>query len=190
APEGSPEETLATLQQRLEEAEGERDSLRTDLGRLEEVLAEEQAKAAQLKARLDVAESGPDKLTKKEINFWRSKVDEFDRTNREHKARIAELRRELQERDARIESLAERERQQTEALTDAQQKATEAADEATRRIAELEHASSGLGARIDEQAARITELESTLAERADAEQARRLAADAAGAGSDTFHATT
>src|SRR5690606_25782771 len=103
-PEGASEESLAGLQQRLEAAEAERNRLQSDLARLEEVLAEERAKAEQLKSRLDIAESGPDKLTKKEINYWRSKVDEFDRSNRENKARIAELRRELKERETELDA--------------------------------------------------------------------------------------
>src|SRR5690606_20021616 len=154
-PEGSPESALLELQRRLETAEAERDRFKADAARLEEVLAEERVKAEQLKAKLDVAESGPDKLTKKEINFWRSKVDDFDRSISEHKARIAELRRELQARDEQLDALAARERE-----------LTETSDASARRISELETENAGLGTRIDElgtrveeQAARIAELE-------------------------------
>lgn len=102
--EGASEASPAGLDERLAAAEAERNRLQGEVARLEEVLAEERAKAEQLKSRLDIAESGPDKLTKKEINYWRSKVDEFDRTNRENKARIAELRREQKEREAELET--------------------------------------------------------------------------------------
>src|SRR5690606_25721245 len=97
--------------------------------------------------------SGPDKLTKKEINFWRSKVDDFDRSIREQKSRVAELRRKLEGRDAEIESLTERERERSLAL-----------EPSERTIAELESRNAGLDARIEEQAARIGELEGKLAE--------------------------
>jgi len=169
-PEGSPESALLELQRRLETAEAERDRFKADAARLEEVLAEERVKAEQLKAKLDVAESGPDKLTKKEINFWRSKVDDFDRSISEHKARIAELRRELQARDEQLDALAARERE-----------LTETSDASARRISELETENAGLGTRIDElgtrveeQAARIAELEAELERK---EQERQTLAD-------------
>ncbi|HEX6993792.1 MAG TPA: hypothetical protein VF339_06555 [Gammaproteobacteria bacterium] len=152
-PEGSPESALVELEQRLQATEAERDRLAADVARLEEVLEEERAKAAQLKAKLDVAESGPDKLTKKEINFWRSKVDDFDKSITELKARIAELRREVQERDAQIEALTARERE-----------LTEASDGSARRLSELESENAGLGTRIEEQAARIEEQAARLEE--------------------------
>lgn len=191
-PEGSPESALAELQQRLDTAEAERHRLAGEVSRLEEVLAEERVKAQQLKAKLDVAESGPDKLTKKEINFWRSKVDDFDRSINEHKARIAELRRELQARDAQIdsltarerelaESLATRERELTEALAARERELTEAADATARKVSELETENAARGTRIDEltarieaQTARIAELEAELERK---ENERRSLAD-------------
>lgn len=176
-PEGSPESALAELQQRLDTAEAERHRLAGEVSRLEEVLAEERVKAQQLKAKLDVAESGPDKLTKKEINFWRSKVDDFDRSINEHKARIAELRRELQARDAQIDSLTARERELAESLATRERELTEAlaarerelTDALAARERELTEAASArereLTEAADATARKVSELETENAAR-------------------------
>src|SRR5690606_40326286 len=61
-PQSDLEARVEVLRRQLEEAETERATHKRDLDQLEEVLAEERAKSAQLKAKLDIAESGPDKL--------------------------------------------------------------------------------------------------------------------------------
>ncbi|MGI9259671.1 MAG: hypothetical protein ACR2QQ_12620 [Gammaproteobacteria bacterium] len=95
---------VGILEQQLEQTENERRRHRTEAGQLEEVVENLNAKIDRLEEKLEVAESGPDKLTKKEINFWRAKAESFDEKTSEYKERIAALRRELKDRD---EELAE-----------------------------------------------------------------------------------
>src|SRR5690606_38858729 len=63
------EEQLDVLQHRLTSVEAECARWQQAAGHLEEIAEAERAKVAQLKKKLEIAESGPEKLTKKEINF-------------------------------------------------------------------------------------------------------------------------
>jgi len=99
------EEQLDVLSHRLEIVEAERVRWEQQAGHLEEITEAERAKVAQLKKKLQIAESGPEKLTKKEINFWRAKAEDIDTEIKDYKERFATLRRELMERDALIETL-------------------------------------------------------------------------------------
>jgi chromosome segregation ATPase len=104
-PKNRAEEQLDVLNHRLESVEAERIRWEKQAGHLEEIAEQERIKVGQLKKKLEIAESGPDKLTKKEINFWRGKAEGIDIEIREYKDRLAGLRRELNERDALIEKL-------------------------------------------------------------------------------------
>lgn len=99
------EEQLDVLAHRLENVEAERTQWMRQAGHLEEIVETERAKVGQLRKKLEVAESGPEKLTKKEINFWRSKAEGIDSETKEYKQRLIKLRKELLERDALIEKL-------------------------------------------------------------------------------------
>jgi chromosome segregation ATPase len=101
-PKNRLEEQLDVLTHRLENVEAERVQWEQKAGHLEEVAEAERAKVAQLKKKLEIAESGPDKLTKKEINFWRAKAEAIDAEIAEYKNRLTALRRELNERDEAI----------------------------------------------------------------------------------------
>jgi chromosome segregation ATPase len=105
APKNRLEEQLDVLTHRLESLEAERVRWEQQAGHLEEVAEAERVKVAQLKKKLEIAESGPDKLTKKEVNFWRAKAETIDAQIKEYQERLATLRRELNERDALIENL-------------------------------------------------------------------------------------
>jgi chromosome segregation ATPase len=105
APKNRIEEQLDVLTHRLESVEAERVRWEQQAGHLEEVAEAERVKVAQLKKKLEVAESGPEKLTKKEVNFWRAKADTIDAQIKEYQERLTTLRRELAERDATIEKL-------------------------------------------------------------------------------------
>ena len=98
------EKRLDILTHKLEKSEEAREHLETDSGQLEEVVENANAKIAQLKAKLEVAESGPDKLTKKEINYWRAKAESFDAETTEYRERIQSLRQDI---SARYEELIE-----------------------------------------------------------------------------------
>jgi chromosome segregation ATPase len=102
SPKNRAEEQLDVLGHRLEKVEAERIRWEQQAGHLEEIAEAERAKVAQLKKKLEIAESGPDKLTKKEINFWRAKAESIDVEIKEYKDRLALLRRDLNERDALI----------------------------------------------------------------------------------------
>src|SRR5690606_32022338 len=99
------EQRVYALTQRVEALEAERSEWEEKATQLEEVAEAERAKVAQLKKRLEIAESGPEKLTKREINFWRGRAEQFDKDIAEYKSRLANLRRELIERDALLERL-------------------------------------------------------------------------------------
>ena len=105
APKTKLEEQLDVLTHRLEAVEAERTRWQQQASHLEEVAEAERTKVAQLRKKLEVAESGPEKLTKKEVNFWRAKAEEFTGETQEYRDRLAALRREIIERDALIEKL-------------------------------------------------------------------------------------
>ena len=111
APKTKLEEQLDVLQHRLEAVEHERTRWQQQAAHLEEVAEAERTKVSQLRKKLDVAESGPEKVGKKEVNFWRQKGEEFTGELQEYRDRLAALRREIIERDALIEKL--RDGQQT-----------------------------------------------------------------------------
>ena len=105
APKTRVEEQADVLAHRLESVEAERLRWEQQAGHLEEIAEAERIKVAQLKKKLEIAESGPDKLTKKEVNFWRAKSETIDAQIKEYQERLNALRRELNERDALIETL-------------------------------------------------------------------------------------
>jgi chromosome segregation ATPase len=108
SPKTKIEEQLDVLTHRLENAEADRLKWQREAQHLEEIAEGERAKVAQLRKKLEIAESGPDKLTKKEINFWRGKAEDIDTETRDYKSRLASLRQELTERDALIDQLRQR----------------------------------------------------------------------------------
>ena len=105
APKTRIEDQLEVLTHRLESVEAERLRWEQQAGHLEEIAEAERVKVAQLKKKLEIAESGPEKLTKKEVNFWRAKSETIDAQIKEYQERLTALRRELIERDATIEKL-------------------------------------------------------------------------------------
>ncbi|MGD8340825.1 MAG: hypothetical protein PVH89_08585 [Gammaproteobacteria bacterium] len=96
-PKSKLEKQAEALGHRLEAIESERDDLKRETARLEEVLENERAKIQQLKKKLAVAESGPDKVGKKEVNYWRSRAEQFEQEKKEFRARIAELKQSLEQ---------------------------------------------------------------------------------------------
>ena len=105
APKSKFEERADVLAHRLESVEAEREHWKTEANQLEVLIDNERAKIEQLKKKLDVAESGPDKLTKKEVNYWRDRAEQFDTETSEYKKRITALKTELNnQRDAQPEA--------------------------------------------------------------------------------------
>ena len=92
------EKRLEVLQHKLEKSEEDRDHWKAESGHLEDLVENANAKVTQLKAKLEVAESGPDKLTKKEINYWRAKAESIDEETAEYKERIKSLRHDVSTR--------------------------------------------------------------------------------------------
>jgi chromosome segregation ATPase len=105
APKTRIEDQLEVLTHRLEGVEAERLRFEQQAGHLEEIAEAERVKVAQLKKKLEIAESGPDKLTKKEVNFWRAKAETIDAQIKEYQDRMMQLRRELIEREELIDKL-------------------------------------------------------------------------------------
>ena len=98
APKSSSEEQALVLEHRLESIEAEREHWKREAAQLSEVLENERAKLRKLKKKLEIAESGPNAVDKKEVNFWREKAEDFDKDKKEYKQRIAALRKELNSR--------------------------------------------------------------------------------------------
>jgi chromosome segregation ATPase len=98
SPRNSVEEQALVLEHRIEAVEVEREHWKQQAGQVAEVLENERAKLRKLKKRLEIAESGPNSVEKKEVNFWRSRAEEFDKDTKEYKQRIAALRKELNAR--------------------------------------------------------------------------------------------
>lgn len=98
APKNSAEEQALVLEHRLESIEAEREHWKREAAQLAAVLENERAKLRKFKKKLEIAESGPNSVDKKEVNFWRAKAEEFDKDTREYKQRIAALRKELNSR--------------------------------------------------------------------------------------------
>ena len=97
-PRNKLEKQTKVLEHRLETAESDYESSKADVARLEELLENERVKIQQLKKKLDVAESGPDKVGKKEVNYWRARAEQIDDETKKYKKRIAELRKSLKDR--------------------------------------------------------------------------------------------
>ena len=98
APKSSSEEQALVLEHRLESIEAEREHWKREAAQAAEILENERAKLRKVKKKLEIAESGPNAVDKKEVNFWRAKAEEFDKETREYKQRIAALRKELTSR--------------------------------------------------------------------------------------------
>jgi chromosome segregation ATPase len=105
-PKNRVEERLDVLTHRLEGVEAECQSWQHKAGNLEELLENERVRVQQLKKKLEVAESGPDKVAKKEVNFWRQRAEHFDAETREYKQRIASLKQELEARATGVEGFS------------------------------------------------------------------------------------
>ena len=91
---------VSVLNHRLESVEAECERWQREAEQLEELLANERIKHDALKRKLMIAESGPEKLTRKEINYWRAAAEKTDNQINSYKTRIADLKRELRERTA------------------------------------------------------------------------------------------
>jgi chromosome segregation ATPase len=97
-PKNRTEERADVLSHRLESVEAECTRWQQEVKRIEELLDNEYVKVQQLRKKLEVAESGPDRVSKKEVNFWRQRAEHFDQETREYKNKIASLKQELRAR--------------------------------------------------------------------------------------------
>ena len=150
-PKNRIEERLDVLTHRLESVEAECQSWQHKAGNLEELLENERVRVQQLKKKLEVAESGPDKVAKKEVNFWRQRAEHFDAETREYKQRIASLKQELESRTAGVEGFS------FEAPTGAESDLVGALEVAREEA-------SALRRQLDAQTSELKELEARLAD--------------------------
>jgi len=114
-PASEQEIALEDLRRELDQAREERDLWKQTSGQLQDVASNERSKAKRLAERIRIIESGSDRVSRKEMNFWRSKAEDFEIARREFQQRLLELRKQLDERDERDE-LAEAARAQNEEL--------------------------------------------------------------------------
>src|SRR5690606_5532738 len=187
------EEQVDVLTHRLAALEAEAAKWRATAGQLEEIAEAERAKVSQLRKKLSIAESGPDKLTKKEVNFWRAKAEEFDTETRDYRNRLAALRKELQERDKQIEKL-QRDLDKVAAaprppaVQPEEIAALEARlEEYQRREAEQREALAAREADLERLSARAAELEHALAAHEEALARKDAAHEEALAARDSAH---
>ena len=54
-----------------------------------------------------MAESGPDKVGKKEVNYWRARAEQFEQEKQEFRDRISELKQSLQNQADAAQTAAE-----------------------------------------------------------------------------------
>lgn len=156
---------VEVLSHRLASVEEECQRWMREAEQLEEVLANERVKLESLKKKLEIAESGPDKLTKKEINYWRANAEKVEEQIAAYKSRIGALKRELREKDEQLASG----QQQAEAAggTDAEAMASSAAE-----VESLRQQIAGLNAVLADAHSERQRLESDVADmRARLEQA-------------------
>jgi chromosome segregation ATPase len=97
-PKTRTEERADVLAHRLEGIEAECQRWQLEAKRFEELVENEHAKVQQLRKKLEVAESGPDRVSKKEVNYWRQRSEHFDAETREYKNKIATLKQDLRGR--------------------------------------------------------------------------------------------
>lgn len=100
------EQTLQTIHTELEELRAERDLWKKTSSQLQDVVSNERVKAKRLSKKLDVVESGSDRVTRREVNFWREKAEHFDDTREKFQQRIYELKEELNARNKELDALA------------------------------------------------------------------------------------
>jgi len=96
------EKRLDVIKHRLERSEEDRDRWKTEAGQLEELVDNANAKLDKLKDKLKIAESGPERLTKQEINYWRARAESFDQVAADYKTRIRSLRQDVKARDEEL----------------------------------------------------------------------------------------
>jgi chromosome segregation ATPase len=187
APRTRPEEQIEVLTHRLESTEAEAERWRCEAGQLAEVAEAERAKARQLRKRLEIAESGPDKLTRQELNYWRARIDTIGSESQEYKTRIAALRAQLKAREneltlalakAEASDLARRTLADGSEARNARQQQLEHELATTReQRARLEPELEQAHARIKALAADVENAERRIAELTPELQATRLAFD-------------
>jgi len=171
APRNQIEQQIKVLEHRLETLRSESDKWQREATQLQEILENERARARQLKKKLEVSESGPDKVGKKEVNYWRQRAEEFDADTEQYKQRIIELNKELEtvrNSIAAADNKADDQLRQRDARLveqSAQIAALEAeAVERERRMTELAEAGQQAEARQQELQQKLSALENELRE--------------------------
>jgi chromosome segregation ATPase len=166
-PQSQLETELKSLAARLARVEDERAQWRKTANQLQDVVANERAKLKRIEAKLDVAEGGDEKTSRKEINFWRQKADEFAEKKSRYQERIAALKNELHASQDELERV----QQETQASDSGIERLRELLEEREHQIMQLAASleSSTLSAdshqqRVEEQARTIESLSQQLME--------------------------
>ena len=162
------EKRLDFITHRLEKSEEGRDRWKIEAGQLEELVDNANAKLDQLKDKLKIAESGPEKLTKQEINYWRAQAESFDQATAEYKTRIRSLRKDVKARDEELSEVRsaaladEANTQISKSQADALGAALSQRDQAQERLAQISTTTATVNKRL---AVRDTELQELHAQR-------------------------
>ena len=162
------EKRIDVIKHRLEKSEEDRDRWKTEAGQLKELVDNANAKLDQLKDKLKIAESGPEKLTKQEINYWRAQAESFDQATAEYKTRIRSLRQDVKTRDEELSEVRsaaladEANTRISESQADALRSALSQRDQAQERLAQISTTAAAVNKRL---AARDTQLQELNAQR-------------------------
>lgn len=167
-PRNKVEQQARVLEHRLESVSAECAKWKGEAAQLAEILENERAKVQGLRKKLSIAESGPDKVGKKEVNFWRSRAEQFDAEARDYKKRIAELRKSVKELSQAAPTVDAEEQDKLEAALRTAEQARENAEAQVKerdvQLAEINARVAALSAELTE---RETQIENLTAESAD-----------------------
>lgn len=107
APASESEQTPESLRVELEAARTDRDLWKKTANQLQDVVANERSKARRLSRKLGTAETGSDRTSRREVNFWREKAELFEEAKRKYQQRIYELKAELTRQEEQLRSQAQ-----------------------------------------------------------------------------------
>ncbi|HMB73477.1 MAG TPA: hypothetical protein VKQ06_07885, partial [Gammaproteobacteria bacterium] len=151
------EQAYDSLQVELEHARTERDLWKKTSNQLQDVVSNERSKAKRLARKLDVVESGTDRIARREVNFWRDKATEFETAKQEFQRRIHELKAQLKQRDEHDENLWS-----NEVKTEELENLRELLETRDTSVAELSASLENSKLQVDAQNHRIAELDAEV----------------------------
>ena len=156
-PEGDAEQSWQALHAELESVRTDRDLWKKTSSQLQDVVSNERSKVRRLTKKIRTTESGSDRNSRKEVNFWREKAEEFEATRQRYQKRIHELKSNLVSLEDQAEAAAEHSRRSEEL-----ERLEEVISERDAHLAELSAAMETARLRVEQQDNRISDLDSEV----------------------------